>query len=110
MYRFVVIAVVGLSTYAASAPAADAPPPAGDRGTYNPFTFRRALEAPNARDNPGLRRRTEILKRLRDLRVLPPGQQKKRSPYQVDPDGNRGHGNDPDGRDEQNPGQWQRPG
>jgi hypothetical protein len=110
MYRFAVIAVVGLSTYAATARAAEAPPPAANRGTYNPFSLSRAIGAPNAPDNPGLRRRGEIIKRLRDIRVVPPGHQKKRSPFQTDPDGNRGHGNDPDGHDEQNPGNSNGPG
>ena len=108
MYRFIAIAAIVLIT---SAAVAQDQPQARSRAPFNPFSLKRALQNPNWRnDNPGLRRRAEIQKRLRDNRVYPPGHQRNRSPFRPGEDDDRGHGNDPDGRDGDNPGNGNGPG
>ena len=60
--------------------AAPVPAPAA-RGAYDPFALTRALEAPNAPENAGLVRRTEIIKYLDANRVTPASPPDVRSPF-----------------------------
>ena len=75
------------------------------RSSYDPFEFRRAAENPALR-NDAMKKRMEVIKRLHALRVNPPKPVPPRSPHQpprVDDD-DRGHGNNEDGDDADNPG------
>ena len=79
--RFALTSAALLLSGTCAALAVDFAPAAPARGAYNPFTMQRALEAPNAPENAGIRRRLEVLNRLASRRVTPPGHAHARSPF-----------------------------
>lgn len=81
----VVVAVGGLTALAQNGTST---PTAAPRA-YDPFSMRRAMEAPTAADRAALERRTQILKWLAARRVAPPRAHPSRSPFRPGPPANR---------------------
>ena len=101
MSRFILILLAALFAGVGASALAESSKSAPVYGTYNPFAMMRASSAPGTPENAKLRRRLAIVNRVKN-RVSPPKRQPVLSP--AVPDKDKGHGNDPDRHDEDNPG------